>query len=381
MNNFKEEKTTLFKISKTGSILHFEVISKKIEDGAVLVTRKGVLGGNTTEDIKPMYPKNIGRANETTPWQQCKITADSKIMDCRDKSYKVIPNWEELSTFEIKQFLLPTRGTDYMDRPRHMLAQKKIERITLPGYIQRKYDGMRCKTNWEEGLGYNWSKYGRPLLNLDHIIKALVPLPAGQYYDGELYCHGRSLQQIVSMIKTASPENLKIELRVYDIMGTGLPYRQRKKLLKKLLKKSGPPISSVKTYPVEDWSEIDSLFEQFKSEKYEGAMWRDPLGLYEIGERSWGLIKIKDFMEKEFEIVDVVEAEGRDAGTALFVCVTEAGVEFNVRPMGTREVRAEYLDNFYEKYDGQMLTVRFQNYTDGGKPFHHRGVCVRNYEK
>jgi hypothetical protein len=382
MDNYTEEKTTMYKLSKTGSILHFEIIAKRIEDGAVLVTRKGKLGGAMQEDIKPMYPKNVGRANETTPWQQCKIMADSKILDNRDKSYKIMSNNENFSHHDLHTYLERTQGTDYMDRLRCMLAQKKIEKITFPGYLQRKYDGMRGKVNWEYlDMPYMWSKYGRPLLNLEHILKDLPQLPKGWFYDGELYCHGKSLQQIVSMVKTKSPENLKIQMRVYDLIGTNLPYRQRKKMIKKYLKNSGPSVSPVKTYPVENWEELDTLFKQFKEEKYEGAMWRDPLGEYESGERSWGMIKVKDFLEEEFEIVDVNEAEGRDAGTALFVCTTDEGVEFNVRPMGTREVRAEYLDNFYDKYDGEMLTVRFQHYSDGGKPSHARGIIIRNYER
>lgn len=386
-----EEITTLFKLSKRGSILHFEVIARRIEDGAVLITRKGILGGTMQEDIKPMYPKNVGRANETTPWQQTKIMYESKILDLRDKSYKIIPSWDEMTTKDIIQYLIPTRGTDYMGRLRPQLAQKDIEKITLPGYLQRKFDGMRCKTNWENStdgsnVGHTWSKYGRPLLNLQHIIDDLEPLPSGWFYDGELYHHDRSLQQIVSMVKTASPENLKIQYRVYDLIGTGLPYKKRKKVLRRYLRGAGPAIHRVKTYKVHTWEEIDALFKRFKEEGYEGAMWRDPDGPYESGERSWHMIKVKDFMESEFEIVDVEEATGRDAGTALFVCITgddhpKPGVEFNVRPMGTREERADYLDNFYEKCEGEMLTVRFQSWTDDGKPFHHRGVIIRNYER
>ena len=385
MDEFREDTITLFKLSKTGSILHFEVISKKIQDGATLVTRKGKLGGAMQEDIKPMYPVNVGRANETTPWQQCQIMADSKILDLRDKSYKIVLGWEEMSITWLYQVLLATRGTDYTGRLRPQLAQKDIKKIKLPGYLQRKFDGMRCKENTELGVGYTWSKYGRPLMNLQHIIDDLPQLPDGWFYDGELYCHGRSLQQIVSMVKTASPENLKIGYRVYDLIGTGLTYEIRKKVLRRYMRKAGPSVTRVKTYTVRTWDEIDAFFKRFKEEGYEGAMWRDPKGLYESGERSWGMIKVKDFKEKEFTVIDVNEAVGRDAGTALFVCITDdedpiAGVEFDVRPMGTREVRAEYLDNFYEKYEGKPLTVRFQHYSDGGKPSHARGIVFRTYE-
>jgi ATP-dependent DNA ligase len=133
------------------------------------------------------------------------------------------------------------------------------------------------------------------------------------------------------------------------------------------------------TYPVESMEQVDMLFNKWLAQGYEGAMWRDPDGPYEYGDRSWFLIKVKDFDEGEFEIIDVEEATGRDEGTAIFVCITDDEVEFNVRPMGTRAQRAEYLNNF-EAYEGKDLTVRHQGWTNEGKPFHARGVVIRDYE-
>jgi len=375
-----EELVTLYKLSKTGAILHYEVISRPIEDGAVLVTRKGKLGGVMQEDIEPMYPMYVGRANETTPWQQCKIMTDSKISKLKDKGYKVILSSWDMDTWQLKKYLEGLYGTDALNRFLPMLAQKDIKKITFPGYLQRKFDGVRNLNKQEAGIKINRSRKGKPFIHIDHISDDLPDLPLGWEYDGELYHHDRSLQQIVSMVKRDQPANVEIQYRVYDLIGTGLPYKARKRALARLLKKAGPSVHRVKTYRVHSWEEIDALFKQFREEGYEGAMWRSIDGLYECGERSWGLIKIKDFEEEEFEIIDVEEATGRDEGTAIFICITEDGKEFNCRPMGTREVRREYLDNFDEKYLGKMLTVRFQNYTDKGIPFHHRGVIIRDYE-
>jgi len=357
----------------------FEVIVQKVFDGAVLITRKGLVDGAIQEDIEPQYPKNVGRANETSPLNQAAIMARSKVNKLKDKGYKELD--DTMSYQSITQYLMSVEGTDANNNLLPMLAQKDTDKITFPGYLQRKLDGLRCiarkNLTHEDSMR---SRYGKFWPTLSHILESLPRLPSNWEYDGEIYHHDRSLQQINSMVKREQPSNLELGYRIYDIMGTGLPYKTRKSLLHKFLmknRKDRPHIGRVKSYRVHSFGEVDTLFEQFREEGYEGAMWRDPYGLYENGRRSWGLIKYKDFEEEDFEIVGVEEATGRDVGTAIFACITDDGKEFTVRPMGTRAVRREYLDNFEDKYLGELLTVRFQNWTDEGKPFHHRGVVVR----
>lgn len=372
----KETLTTLFKLSKTGKILQFEVISNEIEDGATLTTRKGQIDGATQEDIEPMYPKNVGRANETTPWGQCQIMHDSKVNKLKDKGYKIMIVDDDLDILELRAFLEKLEGTDANGNYLPMLAQKDINKIKDNGYIQRKLDGVRCEAN----LSTLRSRRGKYFEHLDHILEDVKgQLPKGYELDGELYCHGKSLQQIVSMVKRDHPENKKIKIRVYDILGTGQPYKIRKKILARILKKCGKSIKRVKTYKYVNAEQMWDLFHKFREQGYEGAMWRDANGLYEYGIRSWGLIKIKDFDEGEFEIVGANEATGRDAGTAVFIMKTDKGLEFDCRPMGTREIRRGYLENI-EDLIGEMGTVRHQGWTDAGKPFHARMVVIRDYE-
>lgn len=369
-----EELTRLFKLSKQGKVQEFVVIIRTVEDGAILITRKGYLDGQYQEDVEPIYPKNVGRANETTPWQQAKIMANSKVNKLRDKGYKEI-NPENYSWKEFLSELKDGYGTDANGDMLPMLAQKDTNKIQYPCYVQRKYDGVRCKASNEVMK----SRRGKVFTTLSHIQEAVPVLPLGWALDGELYHHDKSLQQIVSMVKREQPSNKEIILRVYDMMIPGMPYNRRKHYLEELLRDAGPSIELVETYRVNNAEELWDLFNQFKAEGYEGAMARDPKSLYESGTRSWGLIKVKDFLEEEFEIIGAEEATGRDAGTAVFILTTEAGVEFKARPMGTRELRAQYLEDI-DNLIGEMATVRFQQWTDEGKPFHGRVVNIRDYE-
>jgi DNA ligase-1 len=380
-----ERRTLLFKLNRRGGVQEFEVIAREIEAGAVLITRKGIVGGAIQEDIEPQYPKNVGRANETTPWQQALIMADSKVSKLGDKGYKVYPDYPPMK--QLIEELEALEGTDINGNliPMRAKAEMKLIEECLEeygyGYLQRKFDGVRAVTRKDSTHHDIRSRNGKFWEYLDHILEDLPNLPDGWQYDGEMYHHDRSLQQIVSMVKREQEANKEIQYRVYDLMGTGLPYKERKKRLARILRFRGDSIKKVKTYKVHSMEEVTELFSQFKAEGYEGAMFRTPEDLYDPGGfRSNFLIKVKDFLEEEFEIIGVEEATGRDEGTAIFVCKTDDGQEFNVRPMGTRELRKDYLENFEEKYLGKMLTVRFQQWTDDGKPFHHRGVIIRDYE-
>jgi ATP-dependent DNA ligase len=108
-------------------------------------------------------------------------------------------------------------------------------------------------------------------------------------------------------------------------------------------------------------------------------MVRDPSSVYENGKRSNYLLKYKDFVTEEYEVVDAKTGHGRDANAVVWVCKTENGDTFCVRPEGTIEQR-EYFYAHKENYFGKMLTVKFQNLTDLGIPRFPVGIVFRDYE-
>jgi len=372
---------TLYKLSKHGQLMMFRVYTEPLGIGHVLVTEKGIVNGQLQVDIKPIEPKNVGRSNETTTEDQAISEAISKLNKLKDKGYKdILENNPGISVLEIHKYLLETEGTDANGIPLPMLAQKDKSKITFPGYLQRKYNGMRALLGYHNGELCLRSRNGKIITNLNHILDDIYQdWDKKGFLDGELYIHNRSLQNIISLTKRWQPETELICFRVYDILLTNIPYKDRKKIVDKITLNSGPSIIYVNTVKVKTWEDINHYFSLWKKEGYEGAMWRDPNGLYEPGRRSYSLIKVKDFLEEEFEIIDVIEATGRDEGTAIFVCKINDNLTFKVRPMGSRELRAEYLEN-KEDCIGKNLTVRFQEWTPDGKPFHARGIIIRDYE-
>jgi ATP-dependent DNA ligase len=129
---------------------------------------------------------------------------------------------------------------------------------------------------------------------------------------------------------------------------------------------------------VQDEQEMMSLYEGYISGAlpYEGLMIRNVESQYLFAHRSQNLLKVKPLDDAEFEIIGGQEATGDDAGTVVFKCIAENGEEFDVRPIGTREVRREYWDNL-DNYIGQWLTVEFNGRANSGKPRFPRGVRIR----
>ena len=54
------------------------------------------------------------------------------------------------------------------------------------------------------------------------------------------------------------------------------------------------------------------------------------------------MIKIKEYQDAEFEITGI--SEGLRDEDMCFTCVTEDGIEFKAKPMGSRELKQEYRD-------------------------------------
>jgi len=358
----------LYAITKVGKTTFFDIYIDREAPAVKLV--KGQLDGKTQEDIYQFkVGKNIGKANETTPLQQAEMYARSRVNDLLDEGYK---------------HTMPQRNdrwnTDKEGRRLVMLAAKDKSKIKFPAYVQRKYDGMRCPIKREGGAILLRSRNGKVLQNLRHLA-AQIPkqLKENQEMDGELYAHGYTLQQIISMVKTESPDNLKIQYRCYDILKEETTQDKRLRRAKYLCSKSGKDISFAPTYLVNSLEELEDLFALFIEEGYEGAIIRQPKGQYWFGFRDNDMIKYKEWQDDEFTIIGGKEAEGRDEGTVVFLCQTKEGVTFDCRPKGTREQRREWLQDI-EKIKGQKLTVRYQKFTADGKPFHPVGLIIRNYE-
>lgn len=315
--------------------------------------------------------KNIGRSNETSYFEQAKIIMNTKINKKRDEGYNEI--------------VKDTKN------PLPMLAlefSKRKHDITYPCFVQPKLDGVRAIYNKHTGF---YSRKGKSYTTLHHIHDELdnkiytnnPDIGMGIFLDGELYSDELTFQELVGLIRkekltTQDLINIKkIHYAVFDIISDN-DFEKRLEFIKKNclgLKNT----RVVKTIIVNNEMEINDLHKKFIDEKYEGVMIRNFKGKYDINHRSKNLQKLKLSMVEEFEIVGAERGTGTEEDCVIWIVKTNKGDIFKVRPLGSFEDRKK-LYRKHKTFAGKLLSVKFQEYTDGGIPRFPVGIEIRNYE-
>lgn len=255
-------------------------------------------------------------------------------------------------------------------------------KMKYPLMIQGKLDGARCLAHIQNGKIRLMSRQNKEYIEIPHLNKALSFLP-DMILDGELFNPKISFRSIISGLKKEGGNEYtpQIQYHIYDVVNTD-PYYQRYELLQSL--NLSDPLFLTPTYIVNSQAEIDDKHNMFKRLGYEGAIIRNPSGLYVCDKRSKDLLKYKKFMDREYRIVDAEENKGKLEGTCVFVCETPNGTRFNVLPEGTFEERCQYWEDWQngDIESGDLITVEFFEYTDNISevPRFPVGKGIRNYE-
>jgi DNA ligase-1 len=345
------------------------------EDGKKVVNERVVEKG-----------KNIGKSNETTPFQQAVNEAQSAWNKKRDAGYK--PECTDCSETAAVDTDKATKAPATIPLP--MLAHdynKRGKSIVFPCYVQAKLDGVRCVAVADTKTLY--SRNGKAFPHLQHIRAELARLPAGTVLDGELYSDALTFQEIVGLVKKETLRGddaaklEKIYLCVYDVIVADKTNTERNVLLENLLDIDGPsPFQHLRLLPTRkcvNRDEVKAFHADFVAAGYEGLMLRNCAGLYRVGVRSTELQKYKEFEDAEYKVVGYKEGDGLEKGCVIWMCETPKGQVFAVRPRGTHEARAALMKDA-DRYVGQQLTVRFQELTTDGIPRFPVGLAFRDYE-
>jgi len=368
----------LYAKASTGKIKEWTITAVEENDRVVLNTMTGYINGKKTTATKDIKGKNIGKRNETSPWEQALSDANSKANKKRDEGY-----FDTIQEAETTSVVLPMLALVYQDRKHN---------IEWPAYASPKLDGNRlmCRYNVEANIEY-LSRKGKRFTTLEHLDNDIEELLAHlNMSDGELYIHGVSLQNIAAASKKKRDLTQELEYWIFDCIKPDLPFTERYKQIQNFFNKFSKEINEfgfrkagklveVPNYEIKNEEELEEKHNLFVGLGFEGTMVRNKDGLYKIAHRSADLLKRKDFLEEEFEIIGGKEATGNDAGTVVFICKTKEGKTFDVRPRGTREQRKDWLNNI-DKLVGKLLTVRYQYLSDQNIPCHLRGICIRDYE-
>ncbi len=379
--------TTLYKLDSKGKVREWNIkcyinVSSLVDPKYII--RHGLKDGKQQNKSQVVScGKNIGRANETTPQEQCILDAQSKWDKQKDrKGYsEEIPTSKQFGPMLAKSYAKP--GTDLTDL-------KDGKHIKFPCYYQPKLDGIRCLASWEDGKVVLRSRRKKQFLAMGHIEKELFDILRDNpdvILDGELYVHNEDFQNLTSAIKRdeANDESHKIEYHVYDYYDSNKPdmgFHERILVLVHMLKNVEGSIQRVNTFVIIK-DQIEEVWEANTKLGYEGIMLRNKSGPYKVDSRSQDLQKVKVFIDDEFEITGAVE-NTKNPGTCSFWCITKEGYPFKATPKGSQEQREQYWDNWRTGiiHPGNMLTCRFFRWSTSKKsvPIFPVGICVRDYE-
>lgn len=320
-------------------------------------------GAKTTTEWTVCNAKNVGRANEVTAADQALKQAEAAMK----KKLAQGGYHRDLAEIDQAKFFKP------------MLA-KKVEDYdiwNMGGRVcsQPKLDGIRCIAN-RDGL---WTRQGKPITSCPHIIAALTEVFKADpdiVIDGELYNHDlkNDFNQIVSLVRKAKPSDADliasaemIQFWVYDVPSADR-FEQRFARLESLQVDS-TRVKIVPTVECVTQGHLDTYYGQYIEEGYEGQMVRISSDDFPyVSKRCKSLLKRKDFLDEEFEIIGVEEGDGNRSGMAgRIVYRMKDGSTFSASITGgvaiNKQIWAER-----DQYIGGVGTVKFFEYTPSGKP-------------
>ena len=316
--------------------------------------------------------KNIGKANETTPLQQCCNEIKKKWSDKKEKEcYRDVEEGEQTKTFPMLAHVYDPKSKTKVKNP-----------IVYPCFVQPKLDGLRCLIYMgADRTIVTQSRTGGIFTTMNHIKVGLT-----QFFekwpkvvlDGELYTNKYPFEELVGLIKRKQvddPRIAQVHFHIYDIVSPN-GYAERRQFILDNRHLFPPTFEIVKTEEATTVDDFKTKFTEYVQEGYEGIMLRNKKGAY-VNSRSHDLQKYKEFEEDEFRIVGFREAEGRDAGTVIWRCATKTGDEFDCRPVGSVEHRKDLFQNARANI-GKLLTIKFQELSEKGIPRFLSGKSIRD---
>lgn len=340
-------KVEMFKYSASG--IRYWSIEPDYDIG-MLYIEFGTYNGAIQLDEEAVEINESGRSLE----EQVDLRMNRRITKKRDIGYR--------ETIEESKSV---QGMNTIGLPRPMLAHRfdKVKDIDFnKSYVQMKYDGHRCLITRQGTDIVAYSRNGRRINTIGHITSNMH-IPTGVILDGELYCHGESLQTITSWAKRKQPSTEKLQYIVYDIVSKD-PYNERYNRLKSMA--LGPNTVVIPTDKHIDPDHIPLLLKTAVESGYEGLILRQCNYPYESGKRSKGLIKIKHFMDDEFVVVGIHASKD---GWAILTCETKNGATFQASAPGNIGQRIIALQRKSELI-GRKVTIRYASITKDGIPFH-----------
>ncbi len=374
----------------------------------------GIEGGKNTRNAPTYFitPLNKDKANERNVFQTALVYARSQWLKRKERGGSESKSISSVNKQQkvVNTMFFPMLAKPYKDGEKH---------LQFPLYIQPKLDGVRCLVYLQKKNGGTknviaYTRTKKPFPSIEYIKKILYPYlnalydeekNQSIYFDGELYKHGKKLQDISGDSRNesanVSASNAdRNEYHIYDCFypkELNTPFSQRYEQLQAFYNAldddDSKVLKKVPTFLVKNNTEALKRYTQFTKLGYEGAMLRNKSGPYLADPQKTGaflrskdLVKMKPKFTDEYEVVGYDEgAKGKDKGAIIWVCQNKNGDKFHVTPKDITYAERyslfqDALENFDEKYLGRMLTIEYEDLSNDGIPLRAKALTFRDYE-
>lgn len=280
----------------------------------------------------------------------------------------------------------------------------KHSKASFPNFAQPKLDGIRGVWYRDEMHSRGLPKETGKVWNegtISHIVKELKQLQKclgmSLALDGEMYCHGMSLQKINSRCavnRVDKHEDVEsVKYYVFDTISL-VQFSGRNEVLNvlrehvKMLQLQH--IVIVETHLVGSYHEFEMYHKFNLSRGFEGTMYREGKSSYGFlehcgnQENRWNyLLKRKNAVDMDCVIIDVLEGRMGETGQMLgkagaLKVKAPSGVVFNV---GTGLVVAhrKFIWDNKESFIGVNVRILYEELSDQGKPLRARIECIDDH--
>lgn len=347
-------------------------------------TVSGQLAGNkTTSAWTECKGKNVGKKNETSPEDQAHKECLAKYENKLTKGGYV----DDVDKVSNPTYIKPMLAETYYSEVNNPETNDSKIKNNIPSIklfqegviMQPKLDGVKCLAT-VDGL---FSRKGQRIIGTPHIEKCLEKFFIENpeiILDGELYNHTLEFNVLNGTIRrdpsndTEEEKEVRnsIEYFVYDIASSNDIYLERAVQLNNFFGKGVD--SYIKNLTnlnirVNTETQVNEIHNVLVGQGFEGGILRTLNGLYKQGKRSKDLLKVKQFTDEEFTIVDIIEGDGNNAGMAAKIKIEDKGVIIYPNMVGSWDFCRKVLKE-KEEYIGGQATVKFFGRTPDGSLRH-----------
>jgi hypothetical protein len=343
---------TLYKLSGAGRVRQWTGYVVKKEDGLYYSRKEfGQQGGKQVIEDSLGVPKNVGKANETSSYEQAfkEMKADEAKKRKSGYNENCIAN----------KFFKPQKLHTYLAKD----GSGKRDKFdwTNGAWLTRKYNGIcylvgpDTTDQWTRGLEF----YSLPFLHLPYKLDYTLV--------GELYLENKASTIIAGALKGMKMDLLKkAKYVVFDCYGgDSTSFEDRREYLSTL--DLPAPYELDLGVKVNTEEEALDLHKTFVAEGEEGTVIREPLGIYRPDYRSYQVQRIKDV---DSDVVTITNISVDARGCAIFFVRLDKHnevLEFDVTPTGSLEDRRVIYYN-RETYIGKTVEIKYMSYGQNGIP-------------